>query len=134
MAETLRIQSAEMRLKRTQATEEKAAKLPRLTEEEIRQRREEEYAPRGRAIAELILRGDLPVDRLDVELSRYGGDEGEIVQGAFLTSLCQAIDLENAEAATRAFEGLYLFGGSRPWFRICRAAGRAFFSGISNAG
>ncbi len=36
---------------------EKAAKLPRLTEEEIRQRREEEYAPRGRAIAALALEG-----------------------------------------------------------------------------
>jgi hypothetical protein len=85
---------------------EKAAKLPRLTEEEIRQRREEEFAPRGRAIAELVLRGDLSVDQLDVELSRHGGDEGEIVQGACLTSLCQAIDVENAEAATRAFEAI----------------------------
>jgi hypothetical protein len=106
---------------------EKAAKLPRLTEEEIRQRREEEYAPRGRAIAELILRGDLSVDRLDVELSRYGGDEGEIVQRAFLTSLCQALDLENAEAATRAFEGLRavvrngpLEEASRRWSGILR--------------
>ena len=85
---------------------EKAAKLPRLTEEEIRQRREEEYGPRGRAIAELILRGELAVDRLDAELSRYDGEQGEIVQRAFLTSLCQAMDLEDAEATTRAFEGI----------------------------
>jgi hypothetical protein len=85
---------------------EKAAKLPRLTEEEIRQRREEEFGPRGRAIAELVVRGDLSVDRLDVELSRYEGEQGEIVHRAFLEFLCQAIDLENAEAATRAFEAI----------------------------
>jgi len=85
---------------------EKAAKLPRLTEEEIRQRREEEYGPRGRAIAELILRGDLSVDRLDAELSRHDGEQGEIVLTAFLTSLCQAIDLEDTEATARAFEGI----------------------------
>jgi hypothetical protein len=85
---------------------EKAAKLPRLTEEEIQQRREEEYAPRGRAIAELILRADLSVDRLDVELSRYDGEQAEIVQRAFLTFLCRAIDLEDPEATARAFEGI----------------------------
>ena len=85
---------------------EKAAKLPKLTEEEIRRRREEEYGPRGRAIAERILTGDLPADRLDLELSSYEGERGDIVQRAFATSLCQAIGLENAEATARAFEGI----------------------------
>jgi hypothetical protein len=85
---------------------EKAAKLPRLTREEIQQRQEEEYGPRGRAIAERVLAGSLAVERLDVELSRYDAEQGEIVRGAFLAAMCQAIDLEEAEATARAFEGI----------------------------
>lgn len=106
---------------------EKAARLPRLTKEEIRQRREEEYGPRGRAIAELILRGDLAADRLELELSKYDGEEGEIVRRAFLARLCQAIDLEDAEATARAFEGIeavvrdgHLKEASNRWSGILR--------------
>ena len=42
---------------------EKAAKLPKLTPEEIRERQEREYGPLGRAIAERFLRGELPDSR-----------------------------------------------------------------------
>jgi hypothetical protein len=87
---------------------EKAAKLPALTAEEIRQRQEKEYAPRGRAIAERFLAGDLAETRLDFELSEYRGEEGKIVRGAFLASMCQAIDLEDAEGTARAFEAVKL--------------------------
>ncbi len=85
---------------------EKAAKLPRLTKEEIRQQQEKEYAPRGGAIAGRFLAGDIAEEDLEAELSRYQGEQGEIVRRAFLASLCQAIDLEDAEATARVFEGI----------------------------
>ncbi len=85
---------------------EKAAKLPRLTKEEIRQQQEKEYAPRGGAIAGRFLSGDIAEEDLEAELSRYQGEQGEIVRRAFLASLCQAIDLEDAEATARVFEGI----------------------------
>jgi len=85
---------------------EKAAKLPRLTKEEIRQQQEKEYGPRGRAIAGGFLSGDLAERDLDVELSRYQGEQGEIVRSAFLASMCQAIDIEDTEATARVFEGI----------------------------
>jgi hypothetical protein len=87
---------------------EKAAKLPALTAEEIRRRQEKEYAPRGRAIAERFLAGDLAETRLEFELGEYRGEEGGIVRAAFLTSMCQSIDLEDAEGTARAFEGVKL--------------------------
>lgn len=106
---------------------ERAARLPRLTKEEIRQRQEEEFGPRGRAIAERVLAGDLAASRLDVELSRYDAEQGEIVRGAFLAALCQAMNLEDAEATARAFEAIealvrddHLEEASRRWSGISR--------------
>jgi hypothetical protein len=85
---------------------EKAAKLPRLTKEEIRHQQEKEYGPRGRAIAGRFLAEDLAEEDLEAELSRYQGEQGEIVRGAFLASICEAIDIEDAEAIARVFEGI----------------------------
>jgi len=85
---------------------EKAAKLPRLTEEELRQQKEKEFGPRGRAIAGRFLAGDLADEDLDSELSRYPEKQSEVVRGAFLASMCEAIDIGEAEATARAFEGI----------------------------
>jgi hypothetical protein len=85
---------------------EKAARLPRLTKAEIRQQQEKEYGPRGRAIAGRFLVGDLEAEDLDAELSRYQDEQGEIVRGAFLASMCQAIDIGETEATARGFEGI----------------------------
>jgi hypothetical protein len=90
---------------------EKAAKLPRLSEEEIRQRREEQCAPRGEAIAEAVLRGELAASRLETELSGYEAEEGEFVRKACLERLCRAPDLERAAATTRAFEAIRALSG-----------------------
>ena len=90
---------------------EKAAKIPALTEEEVRQRLEREYAPRGRVIAERFLAGDLAATRLDFELEEFRGEEGEIVRGAFLASMCQSIELEDPERAARVLEGVKLLMG-----------------------
>jgi hypothetical protein len=85
---------------------ERAAKLPRLTEEELRQQKEKEFGPRGRAIAGRFLAGDLADEDLDSELSRYPDEQGEFVRGAFLGSMCEAIDIGEAKATARAFEGI----------------------------
>jgi hypothetical protein len=84
---------------------EKAAKLPKLTPEEIRERQEREYGPLGRAIAERFLRGELPDSRLRAELCKHEGEAGEIARKAFAERMGQSIDLEDAETATRVLEG-----------------------------
>ena len=66
---------------------EKAAKLPRLTKEELRQQKEKEFGPRGRAIAARFLAGDLADEDLDSELSRYPDEQSNAVRGASLASL-----------------------------------------------
>lgn len=84
---------------------EKAAKLPKLTPEEIRERQEREYGPLGRAIAERFLRGELPDSRLQAELCKHEGEAGEIARKAFAERMGQSIDLEDAETTTRVLEG-----------------------------
>lgn len=85
---------------------EKAARLPRLTKEERRRQKDKEYGARGRALAERFLAGDLAEEDLDLERSGDQGEQREIVREALLASLCQAIDLEDAAATARAFEGI----------------------------
>ena len=90
---------------------EKAARLPKLTPEEIRQRLERDHAPRGRAIAERFLAGNLTGAQLHSELSTYAGEEGEIVREACLALMRQSIDLEDADRTARAFDGVGLLVG-----------------------
>ena len=85
---------------------EKMAKLPKLTEDEIRERQEKEYGPQGQAIARRFLTGDLPETRLEVELFKHEDERGKIVRKAFSTSLCQAIDLEDAETTAKVLEAI----------------------------
>ena len=84
---------------------EKAAKLPQLTPEEIRERQEREFAPRGRAIAERYLTGDLAEKRLRGELFEHEDEPGEIVRKAFAERMCQSLDLEDAETTAKVLEG-----------------------------
>ncbi len=85
---------------------ERAAKLPKLTKEEIREQREKEYAPRGQAIASRFLSGDLTESQLTVEILRYQDEKAEIVRRAFLASMCQSIDSEEAETTAKVLEGI----------------------------
>ena len=85
---------------------EKMAKLPKLTKEEIRERREREYAPLGRSIAERFLTGALAETRLEVELFEHGDERGEIMREAFSESLCRSLDLEDAGKAAKVLEAI----------------------------
>jgi len=84
---------------------EKAEKLGKLSPEEMRKRKEEEYTPVGRAIADRYLgHGYSPV--LKEEVNRYSGDEQGIVIRATLSRLEEAIGLESDEVAERAIAGM----------------------------
>jgi len=77
---------------------ERAAKLPKLTKQQIRERQEKEYGPLGASLARRLLTGGLSEAGLQAELFRLQDERGEIVRKAFAASLCQSIDLDDAEA------------------------------------
>jgi hypothetical protein len=81
---------------------EKAAKLPRLTDDEIRERQEREYGPVGQSIARGVLTGALAERRVETQLFEREDERGAIVRKSFSEFLCQSIDLEDAETTARA--------------------------------
>jgi len=92
---------------------EKAEKLGKLSPEEMRERKEAEYAPIGRAIAERYL-GHGHKQILKEEVRGYSGDEQGIVSGAVLSRLAEAIDLasdEFFEKTEKALNGLLTLKG-----------------------
>lgn len=96
---------------------EKAEKLGKLSPEEMRQRKEEEYTPIGRAIADRYLgHGHNPI--LEEEVNRYSGEEKAIVIRAALSRLEDAIGLESDEVAERAIAGILTFRGEEKFGEI----------------
>lgn len=90
---------------------EKAEKLGKLSAEEMRQQKEEEYTPVGRAIADRYL-GHGHSSILEEELNRYGGDEKAIVVRTALSRLEEAISLESDEIAEKAIAGVLSLKGT----------------------
>ena len=84
---------------------ERAEKLGKLSPEEMRQRKEAEYAPIGRALAERYL-GHGQKRVFKEEVNRYSGEEKGIVLRAALLRLEEAIDLENDELTEMAMAGM----------------------------
>ena len=84
---------------------ERADSMPGLTQEELAEQKEREYRPRGVAIGRRYLEGTLKKRDLQTELSKYQGQEGEIVKRAFLLTLNQSISLESRSMSLRALEG-----------------------------
>ena len=85
---------------------EKAARLPRLTKEEIREQREKELAPRARTTAARFLSGDLNGEEIAAEVMSYQKEDGEIFRHAFLESLFEPIVAGEAGKTERAVEGI----------------------------
>lgn len=85
---------------------ERVAKMPKLSPEEIMEQKERKYKPRGEAVANKYLENSTRAKDLEIELSKYQGKEREIVRKAFLSTLCQSIELEDAERNQRAIEGI----------------------------
>ena len=87
---------------------EKTANIPKLTPEELREQKEREYAPLGRAIANKYLEKTLRQRDVETQLSKHQGQEKEIVRRAFLLTLCQSIELEDMERSRRVIEGIQI--------------------------
>jgi len=91
---------------------ERADRLGKLSPEEAKRRKEEEYTPVGRALVDRYL-GHGYVQFLEEEANRFGGEEKDIVRKAALSRLVEAIDLGNYEASERAMEGVLALGGGK---------------------
>lgn len=92
---------------------EKADRLGKLSPEEAKKRLEEEFYPRGKALAERYLKG-LPQRDLEMELNRYENEkEKDMVKRGFFTTLVAKISLEEIEKSGRALDGiLFVSSGS----------------------
>lgn len=92
---------------------EKAEKLGKLSPEEAKKKLEDEFYPRGKALAEKYLKG-LRWRDLETELKRFANEkEKGVVKRAFLTTLITEISLEEVEKSGQALEGiLYVSGNS----------------------
>ena len=92
---------------------EKADRLGKLSPEEAKKRLEEEFYPRGKALAERYLKG-LPQRDLEMELNRFANEkEKDMVKRGFFTTLVAKIALEEIEKSGRALDGI-LFVSSDP--------------------
>ena len=85
---------------------ERIAGMPGLTKEELVEQKEREYQPRGDAIARRYFEGVLKERDLQTELSKYRGEEGEIVKRAFLLALKQSINLDSKSITLKALDGI----------------------------
>jgi len=83
---------------------EKAERLEKLSPEEMRERKGEEYAPIGRALADRYL-GHGYGELLGEEANKHSGEERDIVTRAALSRLVETMELENYEITQRATEG-----------------------------
>lgn len=101
---------------------ERADKLGKLSPEEMRERKEEEYATIGRAIADRYL-GHGHTGILEEEATRYGRDEKGIVIGAAVSRLAEAIALESDEVTEKAMAGMLTLRGEEEIARITERVG-----------
>ena len=89
---------------------ERVEQVGKLSPEELRERKEAECIPAGRAIAERYL--EHGHDQLfGEEIGKHGGEEGVIVRRAALGRLVEAIDLTSYETAERAMKGVLALAG-----------------------
>jgi len=90
---------------------ERVEQVGRLSPEEMRERKELEFTPAGRAIAERYLEHGHE-QLFGEEIAKHGGEEGAIVKRAAIGRLVESIDLTSYDTAERAMKGvLGLTGG-----------------------
>lgn len=91
---------------------EKAEKLGKPSEEELRKMRRETYGPIGQGLAKKYLSG-LPVRDLQKELAKYAGEEKTVVLESLTTALRGSITLDSRADADRVLEAWRVFKASR---------------------
>lgn len=89
---------------------ERAERVGELSPEEMRERKEAEFTPVGRAVAERYL--EHGHESLFVEdVNKHAGDEGDIIKRAALVRLVESIALSDYEMAERAMKGVLTLSG-----------------------
>jgi len=89
---------------------ERAERVGELSPEEMRERKEAEFTPVGRAVAERYL--EHGHESLFVEdVNKHAGDEGDIIKRAALVRLVESIALSDYEMAERAMKGVLALSG-----------------------
>ncbi len=84
---------------------EKTEKLGKLSAEELRRQKEEEYTLIGQVLANKYL-GGLDLWQLEVELDKYRGEERNSISKAVASKLAQAIELGNRERLRKVMGGV----------------------------
>jgi len=89
---------------------ERAERVGELSPEEMRERKEAEFTPVGRAVAERYL--EHGHESLFVEdVNKHAGDEGDIIKRAALVRLVESIALSDYEMAEWAMKGVLALSG-----------------------
>lgn len=84
---------------------EKAEKLGKLSPEELRKQEEEKYDSIAQVLAEKLL-GGLAFWQLEIDLDKYGAQQGAQVRAALRRKLIEAIKLSNPDMLPTILEGL----------------------------
>lgn len=92
---------------------ERAEKLGKLSPQELRERKEEEFSLIGHGLAERYLEHGHP-EIFEEEVSKYSDEEKEIVIRATLSRLVAVMEIEGRETATRAMAGIVVLKGDGP--------------------
>jgi len=89
---------------------ERAERVGELSPEEMRERKEAEFTPAGRAVAERYLEHGHESLFLE-DVNKHAGDEGDIIKRAALVRLVESIALSDYEMAERAMKGVLALSG-----------------------
>lgn len=92
---------------------EKAERLGKLSPDERRRQREQEYSSIGRLLADKYLAG-LALWQLEVELDKYTGEQRKLASSALLSRLADAIELGSPEKLERALDGILALKQNEP--------------------
>jgi len=92
---------------------EKAERLGKLSPDERRRQREQEYSSIGRLLADKYLAG-LALWQLEVELDKYTGEQKKLASSALLSRLADAIELGSPEKLERALDGILALKQNEP--------------------
>ena len=92
---------------------ERAEKLGKLSPQELRERKEEEFSLIGHGLAKRYLEHGRS-EIFEEEVSKYSDEEKEIVIRVTLSRLVAAVEIEGRETATRAMTGIVVLKGDGP--------------------
>ena len=87
---------------------EKVAAMTEIKKEDVEQYKNKEKFAVGEGIAHRFLQGALRKKNLEGEFSQYEGEIGQIVRRAALTTLCEAIDIEDMEKNKLIFDAIQM--------------------------